>query len=353
MRLLRTLLLIFVVALTAQAQTVVLFTANLNHGQGTDSSFDFSRQVAALNTGDIIAVQERTSSETGWNSPMSSAGLVQAVYLENNTTEGDGPAIWYKSSTVTVNTTYSRALTTGTNPSCGSPNVGWDCSTDVRKSAVAAKVTVSGKQFYVVGVHLCWSRCANSNGSTTSVQRENQASDLVSWISSTLTGGLPIVILGDMNFGPDYPKSTGGFIRDIFTATYTDLWVAGVAAGTATTPWGDRDVDGTVDMTPADLGTQTTGTRTHDTRRIDYAFLLTSATSITLNAISVPDSRANCSVPLTTGGTFKQCPDITDSALLWDVTDDQGVRTSDHNFMKVTLNLGPPVCRFHTATVCQ
>lgn len=348
MRLLKSLLLTLLLAITACGQTTVTFwTANLQHGQGTDNNFNYIRQIDALPGAEVIAVQERGTTDTGWNTGMASAGLVQAVYLENNPTEGDGPAIWYKSSTITISATFTRALTTGTNPSCGSPNVGWDCTTDVRKSAVAVKAAKSGRQFYFVSTHLCWSRCGNSNGNSVSVQRENQASDLVSWISATLTDNIPVIIGGDMNFSPEFAKSTGGLIKDIFTATYTDLWNAGITAGTATTPWGDRDADGIADMTPADIGTQTTGTRTHDTRRIDYFFV--KGTGVSLVSISVPDSRATCSVALTANGIFKECPDV---AQLWDVTDDQGVRASDHNFIKVVLNLGHVKCRFHDVTRC-
>lgn len=351
MTLIRVLLLILAFTIPVTAQTVTLYTANLQHGQGTDLTFDFSRQITALSSADIITVQERTSSELGWNSPMSSAGFAQAVYLENNTTEGDGPAIWYKTSTVTVNDTWTRALTTGTNPSCGSPNVGWDCTTDVRKSAVAAKVTVSGKQFYVVSVHGCWSRCANSSGSTTSLQRENQMNDLVSWISSTLTDNIPVVIGGDFNFGPDYPKSTGGLIKDILTATYSDLWNAGITAGTATANWGDRNSDSIADMPVADLTT-----RTHDTRRIDYFFL--KGAGLTLASIDLPDNRTTCPHGLVAGGALPSCspevvggPGVSDQQ--WDIPDDFGVRPSDHNFLKVVLNIGPIKCKHHTSPRCQ
>lgn len=341
---------------TATIATVTLMTANLQHGVGTDNSFGFSRQVDAMAGADIIAVQERTTGEGGWGGPMAGAGLVQAVYLENNTTEGDGPAIWYKSSTVTVHEVYSRALTTGTNPSCGSPNVGWDCTTDVRKSAVAAKVTAGGRQFYVVSVHGCWSRCNNSSSDIKSTQRENQLNDLVSWIASTLTGGLDVVILGDFNHAPDTAKTTGGLIKDILTASYTDLWNAGITASVATAPWNDRDGVGGADMPVGDLTT-----RTHDTRRIDYIYLKTSAVGLSLASIELPDLRVTCPHGLVAGGAFPSCsPEVQGgtgvSGQQWDIPDDFGVRPSDHNFLKVVLNVTPgttvTVCKWSTAA-CQ
>lgn len=342
---------------TQAGASVTVATANLQHGQGTDGVFNFQRQIDALAGIDIIAVQERSTTETGWNVPLANAGYTQAVYLENNTTEGDGPAIWVKSATVTVDETHTRALVTGTNPSCGSPNVGWDCTTDVRKSAVAAKVTVQSRQFYVVSVHGCWSRCNNSSGTTLSVQRENQMNDLISWINATLTGGLDVIILGDMNFGPDYAKTTGGLIKDIFTASYTDLWNAGITAGTATAPWGDRNSDTIADMPVSDLGT-----RTHDTRRIDYIFLKQGATALSLSSIILPDQRATCPHALVAGGTFPSCsPEVVGgpgvSGQQWDIPDDFGVRPSDHNFLKATLNVSAAVtiirCNWHTLIPCQ
>lgn len=338
--------------------TITLITANLQHGQGTDASFNFQRQIDAFAGADIIAVQERGTSETSWNTPMANAGLVQAVYLENNPTEADGPAIWYRSATVTVDAIYSRALVTGTNPSCGVANAGFDCTTDVRKSAVAAKVTTQGRQFYVVSVHGCWSRCNNSSGTTLSLQRENQMNDLISWIAATLTGGLDVVILGDMNFGPDYAKTTGGLIKDIITANYTDLWNAGITAGTATADWGDRNSDATADMPVGDLTT-----RTHDTRRIDYIFLLTGATALSLSSIDVPDLRAACPHALVAGGAMPSCsPEVNGgpnvSGQQWDIPDDFGVRPSDHNFIKVVLNVAPgstgfTICKWSTEPPCQ
>jgi endonuclease/exonuclease/phosphatase family metal-dependent hydrolase len=407
-----TLLLVLFWAIAAAAQTITVTTANLQHGEGTDSVTNYSRQITKLvaNSPDLIAVQERTTGETAWDAPMAAAGLAQAVYQENDSNQGDGPAIWYKTSTVTINQTYFTNLQT-TNL------VGWDGSTTVNKAAVAAKVTVGGKQFYFVSTHLCWSACADSNGSQFSIQRVGQIKTLLAWINTTLTGGLDVVIAADFNYSPEYPRESAfsadpttniltvtahgwangapvtvrnnggtlsggltagtqyyvrdattntiklattpggtavdvtsagsgtnfvaGFQRDLFTsAGFADEWVVGIARGTATTPWGDRDADGIVDMTPSDIGTQTSGTRTHDRRRIDSIYILRQAGRLALQSITVPDSRATCTTTLTTTGTFKECPDV-NSSYLQDVTDDQGVRPSDHNFMTATFSSGP------------
>lgn len=315
-------------AVCVSAQTFVVYTANLQHGEGTDLVTSYSRQITALSDGDLIAVQERTTGDTGWNAPMNTAGFTEAVYRENapSPSQGDGPAIWYRYSKFTLLDTKQTDLSSGF--------VGLDGFTDVDKAAVAAKFAYNGKVFWFVSTHLCWSQCADSAGSQFSAKRVSQATTLINWIAANLTGD--VIIAGDMNFGPDYPKAGGGFQRDLFTADYDDLWVAGIAGGVATTPWGDRDANGTVDMTPADLGTQSTGTRTHDTRRIDYFFLSKMAAVVSLVSISVPDMRATCPTALTSNGTFKECSAV-DSSQQSDVADDQGVRPSDHNFMRAVF----------------
>jgi endonuclease/exonuclease/phosphatase family metal-dependent hydrolase len=340
---------ILLLAGSVSAQTTFkAVTANLQHGNGTDSSQNFSRQITKLSDlgADIVAVQERTTGETGWDTPMASAGYSQAIYRENTPAQGDGPAILYKTSRVTIVQVYDKDLATGINPNCGSatPNMGYDCSTDVRKAAVAVKAKINNITFYFVSTHLCWSACADGAGNTFSTQRESQAADLLSWISSTLTGGYDIIIAGDMNFAPNYPKVAGGgaLIKDLFTASYVDMWNLGIARSKATASWGDRDSDTVTDMPVADLTT-----RTHDTRRIDYIFANKGSLNISLSAIDVPDARATCSVALTnikpTAGTsvYKECPDVNDNVDqgLWDIPDDQGVRVSDHNFVVATFNI--------------
>lgn len=322
MKIIEASLLIIFLHFTVNSQTITAYTINLAHGRGTDNNFNYQRQIDAFSDADIVFVQERSTGEVGWNSPLASAGMAEAVYRENGH-GNDGPAIWYRTSTVTINQTYNHALSTGF--------IGWNGSQNVDKAVVAAKVTVHGKQFYVVSTHLCWSACADSNGSTFSAQRVAQATELLNWINSTLTGGLDILIGGDLNFAPNYPKSPSGLQKDVFTADYTDLWNAGISANVAFASWGDRDSNSQDDMPVSDLGT-----RTADSRRIDYFFLKNSSTTLSLKSISVPDSRYTCSTTLTSNGTFKECPDVLN---LFDIPDDQGIRYSDHNAVRVVLNV--------------
>jgi endonuclease/exonuclease/phosphatase family metal-dependent hydrolase len=381
-------------------KTVTIYTANVQHGAGTDDITDYSRQISILDSAtDIICMQERTTGDNGWTSGLSSTGWVEAAYLENDPSQGDGPSIWYKSSTVTLNAAYTKKLSSGAVAS-------WS-GTNVDKAAVAARVTSGGKQFYVVCTHLAWSAGADSNGSTYSAIRVAQIKTLMDWINTTLTGGLDIVIVGDMNFGPDYPReqtftanfntgvitsNTHGYVdgipvtvrnvggalpgnlassttyytrdvtlntfklaatfggsaitlssngtgtnyvvslqADLITGTYDDLWIKGINTSRAIADWGDRDFSGGPDMPISDLGT-----RTHDTRRIDYAFLKKGATSLALRGIYLPDLRANCSGNLT--GSPAYCPDVV-LAQRTGTPDDFGVRPSDHNWLKTVLDI--------------
>jgi endonuclease/exonuclease/phosphatase family metal-dependent hydrolase len=326
--------------------TVTVVTANVQHGVGTDGATNYSRQVNAITPGvDIICMQERGTGDTGWNSDMSSAGFSEAIYLENSSSQGDGPAIWYRTSTVTLLQTYSRKLSTGF--------IGWDGSTNVDKAAVAIKASVNGKQFYVVSTHLCWSACADSSGSQFSTQRVSQINELLNWISTTLTGGIDILIVGDMNFGPDYPKSPSGLQIDLLTANHNDLWQVGLSNATAVANWGDRNSDGQADMPLTNLTS-----RTHDTRRIDYFFLSKNAATLSMNSIELLDNRATCPHGLVAGGTFPSCsPEVTGgpgvSGNQWDTPDDFGVRPSDHNFIKTIFQLtDASICRHHTSPAC-
>lgn len=300
---------------------MIVYTANLQHGEGTDAVTNFQRQIDALASADLIAVQERTTGETGWNTPLTNAGFAEAVYRENDPSQGDGNAIWYKTSTVQILQTYQTDLS----QDAVSP---WDgIPTNVDKSAVAAKVLISGKQFYFVATHLAWSAGADSNGSTFSAIRVAQIQTLLSWISANLTG-LDVLIAGDMNFGPDYPKNPSGLQIDLFS-DYLDLWTRGITDGKATAVWGDRDSAGGADMPITDLTT-----RTHDTRRIDYFFLNKNPQTLSFTALDIPDLRATCSVALTGSPAF--CPDV-DAAQRWGMPDDFGPRPSDHNWLKLTL----------------
>jgi endonuclease/exonuclease/phosphatase family metal-dependent hydrolase len=240
----------------------------------------------------------------------------------NNPTDGDGNAIWARDTLSEIDT-YEHDLANG------SSNFGHDGS-DVRRSVVAAKFSFNSQQFYVVSVHLCPSGCRNaSSGTLESTQRVAQINDLLSWINSTLTGGLPIIILGDLNLTTDTPKQPSGFQIDLFTsAGFSDLWATGLSTSVAEADWGDRDQDSTPDM-PLGLNT-----RTHDGRRIDYVLYKPNSGSITLNNISVPDGRAPCSQPLQNNGGYLYCPDVSQ---LWDLPEDQGVRLSDHNWIWVEL----------------
>lgn len=303
--------------------------ANLQHGQSTDGSFAYDQQANKItSTADLVSAQEVSVGDIpNWDTAFTAGGFTR-VKSKMHAAGGDGNAIWAKS-TLTVNATYEHDLANGVNPTSGSSTYGYDGFTDIRRSVVAAKFTHNSKQFYVVSVHLCHSRCRDNSGTTESVQRVTQINDLLSWIDSTLTGGLPVFILGDLNTTTDTPKQPSGFQFDLFTgAGFSDLWQTGLTNSLAEANWGDRDGDSVADMPLS------ASTRTSDTRRIDFILYKANSGSITLTKISVPDSRAQCPQALTTGGSYKQCPSVTQ---LWDIPEDQGVRLSDHNWVYVEL----------------
>lgn len=308
--------------------TLTVYCANVQHGQGTDEAFDFSRQITALTGAELIAVSERSGSETGWDAPMSSAGLSQAIYRANQIGGSDGNAIWYKGSKVTILKTYEQQLSIGaTSPWDGIP-------TNVDKSAVAVKARAEGEEFYFVATHLAQAAGADSDGSLFSSIRVGQIQTLLNWINSELVG-FDVLIVGDMNLGPNYLKSPEGFQLSLFEAAgFTDLWRQGMTQNKATASWGDRNTDSQPDMPVDDLLT-----RTHDTRRIDYCLLKRVNGALLLNAIDLPDNRATCPHGLVAGGAFPACtPEVTQ---LWDTPDDFGVRPSDHNWIKLTLDINP------------
>lgn len=308
---------------------------NVQHGDGTDLVRDFARQVNAMTPGvDIVCMQERSTGDTGWDAGMAAAGFDEVVYRENGHGT-DGPSIWVRTSRVTVNgSPFDHALSTGA--------IGWDGSTNVDKAAVGAHVTVAGISFYVFNTHLAWSAGADSDGSTFSAIRVAQINELMSWIDSIVGGDPNVLIVGDMNFGPDYPVTGGGLQIDlILDEGYSDLWVQGIAESKATAPWNDRDSVGGADMPITSLTT-----RTHDTRRIDYYFLRDNAQML-FTAIDLPDLRANCSGALT--GSPLRCPDV-DASQLTGTEDDYGVKPSDHNLMNLTLALSPDVTRALTGS---
>ena len=313
---------------------MIVYTANLQHGEGTDAVQDFQRQITALADADLMAIQERTTGETGWNTPMSNAGFAEVWYRENDPGQGDGPAIWRKTSTVTVHTIYEVDL------SEGAIGGAWAGSPNVDKAAVGAKLTVNGSQFYFVSTHLAWSAAADSEGSTYSSIRVAQLETLRDWIAANMTGGLDILLAGDLNFGPDYPKNPVGLQFDILGhAGFVDLWTWGIANGVATTNWNDRDLAGGPDMPIGNLTSFT-----HDTRRIDFILLKKGNGVLTPTAIELPDNRANCSGALTGSPAF--CPD-TNSLQRWGNSGDFGVRPSDHNFVKATITVASKSAKVH------
>jgi endonuclease/exonuclease/phosphatase family metal-dependent hydrolase len=309
---------------TSSSTVLKMVTANLQHGESTDETFHYDQQANLItSTSDLVAAQEVSVGDlSNWDSAFTSGGFTRVKFREHYLATGDGNAIWARS-TLSVVQTYEHDLANG------SSNVGYDNSTDIRRSVVAAKFSFNSKQFYVVSVHLCPSICRNNSGTTESVQRVAQIQDLLSWIDSTLTGSLPVYILGDLNLTTDTPKQPSGYQFDLFTsAGFSDQWQTGLTNSVAEANWGDRDQDSVADMP---LGTNT---RTHDSRRIDFILYKPNNGSITLNKISVPDGRATCPQTLTTGGSYKQCPNVTQ---LWDLPEDQGVRLSDHNWIFIEL----------------
>lgn len=304
--------------------TVTAYTFNLQHGEGTDEVTNYQRQVTAMNGADLVAAQERSSPDTGWDTPLANAGMAQVIYRPNQIGGGDGNAIWYKSSTISVLQTYEVQLSIGaTSPWDGVP-------TNVDKCAVAAKVQVEGQKFYFVNTHLCQAAGADSNGALTSTIRENQIKTLLTFIDSNLLG-LDVMIAADFNYGPAYLLNAGGFQIDLFLrAGFVDLWRTGMTAGTATAPWADLDSTGGADLTVSD------DTITHDTRRIDSIYLRTVNRALTFTGITIPDMRVTCSGALT--GSPLRCPDVATGQLTGTVLD-YGVKPTDHNPVKATFNI--------------
>lgn len=287
-----------------------MITANLQHGQNTATSFDYAGQARVLaSLADVISAQEVSPDDLpNWDGAFSQLGFNRSIYVANSTQINDGQVIWYRAATVTVNTTYSDKLSSGF--------ISFDGSTSVDKSAVAIDVTVGDKRALIVDTHLCWSKCANSFAdidSGKSWQRDAQARELNSWVDGL--GYSSIILAGDFDMTPVFPQ------YPLF-ASYIDAWKLGLQFGIATADWADRDGDGLSDMPLGDLTT-----RTHDTRRIDYMFLRGAVALIT---IELPDLREPC---LLVNG---QCPAVEER---WGITDDLGVRPSDHNWLKATVVL--------------
>ncbi|HEX6046749.1 MAG TPA: endonuclease/exonuclease/phosphatase family protein [Pyrinomonadaceae bacterium] len=287
-----------------------MITANLQHGQNTATAYDFAGQARLLaSLADVVSAQEVSPGDLpNWDAAFAELGFNRTLYVANSTQINDGQVIWYRTATVTVNNTYSHNLSSGF--------ISFDGSTSVDKSAVAIDVTVEDKRALIVDTHLCWSKCADSSADIEtgkSWQRDAQARELNSWIASL--GYRSIILAGDFDMTPLFPQ------YPLFS-DYVDAWKLGLQLGAATAAWSDRDGDGVSDMTLGDLTT-----RTHDTRRIDYVFL---QGSVGLVAIDLPDLRKPCE--LVNG----QCPAVSQR---WGITDDLGVRPSDHNWLRATVTL--------------
>lgn len=336
------------------SSTIKIFTANVQHGEGTDSVTDFARQSAILSSStigaDIVFMQERNTgistvcspcTDSAWNSTMT--GFTEQIFRENGH-GNDGPSIWTRNSTVTVLQTYHHALSTGA--------VGWDGVTNVDKAAVGIKASVNGKIAFFFNTHLAWSAGADCQGCQTSTIRVNQINELLTWINTVVGSDPNWLVGGDMNFSPTMPKSPSGFQIDLFTnAGTTSAKTLAIASGNFILNWGDRDANGIPDMLGSDPVT-------HDTREIDHFFLKNGATRIGFVSLEITDNRATCSTALT--GSPKFCPDITDPNLRWGNSGDFGVRPSDHNWLLLTLttDIAPPSagnkkCNWHRNPQCE
>ena len=285
-----------------------MITANLQHGQNTSRAFDYAGQATLLaSLADVVNAQEVSPDDLpNWDAAFSSLGFNRTPYVANSTQINDGQVIWYRAAKVSVNNTYTRKLSTGF--------ISYDGSTSVDKSAVAIDITIGDKRTLIVDTHLCWSKCADSLADVItgkSWQRDAQASELLNWIAGL--GHNNVILAGDFDLTPTFPQ------YPLF-ADYIDAWKLGLQQGTASAPWADRDGDGVSDMPLGDLTT-----RTHDTRRIDYVFL---QGNVGLISIELPDLRNPCT--LVNG----ECAAVQQR---WGITDDLGVRPSDHNWLRATV----------------
>ena len=287
-----------------------MITANLQHGQNTATVFNYAGQAQILaSLADVVSAQEVSPGDLpNWDAAFASLGYNRTIYVENSPQTNDGQAIWYRADKVTVNATYSHKLSNGF--------IGFDGSTSVDKSAVAIDATIGDKRTLIVDTHLCWSKCADSLADVEtgkSWQRDAQARELNTWIDGL--GFNSIILAGDFDMTPTFPQ------YPLF-ANYIDAWKLGLQQGTASAPWSDRNNDGVADMPLGDLTT-----RTHDTRRIDYVFL---RGAVGLISIELPDLRQPCAL------VDGQCPAVRQR---WGITDDLGVRPSDHNWLRATVAL--------------
>jgi Endonuclease/Exonuclease/phosphatase family len=287
-----------------------VITANLQHGQNTATVFNYSGQAQVLaSLADVVSAQEVSPGDLpNWDAAFSSLGFNRTIYVENSAQINDGQVIWYRAAKVTVIATYSHKLSDGF--------IGFDGTTSVDKSAIAIEATIGDKRALIVDTHLCWSKCANSLADVDtgkSWQRDAQALELNTWIASL--GYNSIILAGDFDMTPTFPQ------YPLFES-YIDAWKLGLQQGTASAPWSDRNADGVPDMALGELTT-----RTHDTRRIDYVFL---QGAVGLISIELPDLRQPCAL------VDGQCPAVKQR---WGITEDLGVRPSDHNWLRATVAL--------------
>lgn len=323
----RLILTVLLLATSVQAQTTFkVWTANVQHGEGTDSTTpNYTRQanVFTASGAEVVCMQERTTGDSSWNSPMS--GWTEEIYKENDPTQGDGPSIWVKNG-ITVNDRYQHDLSTNA--------LGWG-GVNVDKAAVGVKLTISGKTFYIFNTHLAWSAGADCDGCQTSAIREAQIAELLSWINSIVGSDKNWILVGDMNLSPTMPKISGGFQIDLFTnANLSSVRALGTANSYFTVNWGDRNSDSIIDNSVS-------SPITHDTREIDYIFTNNFANLFRPTAIDMSDLRATCSTTFVNdGGSFPACPDVRVDQRT-DRESDFGVRPSDHNWLMATFTLAP------------
>lgn len=282
--------------------------------------------------GDLLLLQEVSTGDLpNWDAGFAVRGYTRAVYAmdPHSAGAGDGQAIYYRNTTVTLNAVYSHELSNGV--------LGWDNATPVDRAIAVADVTIVGQRFLAVDVHLCHSKCADSQADveTTgySATRVAQIGEMLGWLDATFPG-VRRIIGGDFNLTPTFLKrdaagNPSGYQIDLLKAAHTELWSTGIAAGTAHTDWPDRDNDGQPDMT-------VTEPRTADKRQIDFFFASTNS-NWQVGRISILDSRAVCPHALVNdGGSLPSCsPEVVKQ---WDIREDYGARPTDHNLLELVMS---------------
>jgi endonuclease/exonuclease/phosphatase family metal-dependent hydrolase len=154
-----------------------------------------------------------------------------------------------------------------------------------------ATLNVNGKAVNFFSTHFQWP-------STASAERQVEANELVAFARNFAE---PRILAGDFNAQTSTPE-----VQTIMQS-YLDSWGTAVGAGKATA-YPDN---------PASLSTRTRRTR------IDFVFHSKSATTVSVKAGQVPDTRDLTQKPV----------------VLLNTLDDRGVRPSDHNFMSVTFTV--------------